>query len=271
MMPLFYDARRRMHETKAYLWSLNVSDNAFYMCCFRASTRLGLCNGFFWGCLNRKLKQLELQHGDGHEDVERTVRYFSHDGLVLRYREFCAKTRCKSNAGGLQSSMSKDERETAEKQGVKRLIEEFPHLLVEAPDSILGVKFKFGGPKFHSVVSATEFRDLTALSGLPLLQGARWVSAICSKVDELVSGTIVRCGVEGICLKCDQAGELKRCTVGKFYRQLRERRLTISWVPRKSCGKLGVEYVEMSDELKELCERRGPKRRKTECSSTGGA
>ena len=46
------DAKRRMKEWGAFLWSLNVSDNTFYMRQNIAHNN-GLCNGFFWGCLIR--------------------------------------------------------------------------------------------------------------------------------------------------------------------------------------------------------------------------
>lgn len=42
-------------------------------------------NGYFWGCLNRWQPELRLRYGDGHEDVERSVRFFNCDGAVLRY------------------------------------------------------------------------------------------------------------------------------------------------------------------------------------------
>lgn len=96
-----------------HLWSLNVSDNPFFMKEHRVTLRNGLCNGFFWGCLIQKDPKLLLRYGDGHEDVERTVRYFQRDGAVLRYREFCAKTRCKTNRGGLQSSLQSEQRRAA--------------------------------------------------------------------------------------------------------------------------------------------------------------
>ena len=48
-----------------------------------------------WGCLNRKLPGLFWRYGDGHADIERTLRFV--DGRVFRYQEFCAKTRCKQN------------------------------------------------------------------------------------------------------------------------------------------------------------------------------
>merc|ERR1712232_241014 len=114
-------------STCIYLWSLNVSDNPYFMnneehgC--GVTLKNGLCNGFFWGCRIRKIPDLELCYGDGHEDIERTVRYLHLDNAVFRYRGFCAKTRCKTNAGGLQSSMSAKERLAEEQKSIQKLAE----------------------------------------------------------------------------------------------------------------------------------------------------
>merc|ERR1712061_597065 len=135
------DAQRKMHYYNASLWSLNVSDNPFYMKAGRLSCRNGLCNGFFWGCRIRKSTELELKYGDGHEDVERSLRHFRMDGVVLRYREFCAKTRCQTNAGGLQSSSGAKIRRMEEETSADLLVSEFPLLLQRTPGSKLGVKF----------------------------------------------------------------------------------------------------------------------------------
>merc|ERR1719356_2010935 len=105
-----------METTGTYMWSLNVSDNPGFMKANRCTLRHGLCNGFIWGCRLRKTPALTLRYGDGHEDVERTLRYIHLDGFVFRYREFCAKTHCKTNSGGLQKSMSPGERKAEEKR-----------------------------------------------------------------------------------------------------------------------------------------------------------
>ena len=40
--------------------------------------------------LPRAVEDLVLSCGDGHEDVERSARFFRKDGLVIRYRFLCA-------------------------------------------------------------------------------------------------------------------------------------------------------------------------------------
>ncbi|CAK0788792.1 unnamed protein product [Prorocentrum cordatum] len=69
----------------------------------------------------RHREELLLRHGDGHEDVERTVRFFQLDGAVLRYRGYCAKTG-------------------------PALLREFPSLLEPWSGGVLGVRFRQGPP-----------------------------------------------------------------------------------------------------------------------------
>merc|ERR1712187_126464 len=121
-MTLVKDAWHNMLQCGASLWALSTSVNPFRMEADRKSLRNGLCNGFFWGCRVRHNPELLLRYGDGHEDIERTVRYFNLDGVVLRYRGICAKTRCKRNRGGLQASMTSSERLSQETQGVEDLL-----------------------------------------------------------------------------------------------------------------------------------------------------
>eukprot|EP00913_Durusdinium_trenchii_P018480 g17362.t1 len=143
------DAKERMAKAGAFLWSLNVSHNPFLMK-HGIDLSNGLCNGFFWGCINRHAEEtflrcwvleLRIRFGDGHEDVERSARFFRHDGALLRYRFLSAKTRCKLNRGGLQASLGA-RRSEEEEQSVQRLVNEFPELLRVAPGTALGLKFR---------------------------------------------------------------------------------------------------------------------------------
>ena len=46
----------------------------------------------------------------------------------------CAKTRCKTNSGGLQSFLSQEQRQEEEEKSVQRLVAEFPCLVREVPE-----------------------------------------------------------------------------------------------------------------------------------------
>jgi len=240
LIKIIEDAWRKMHTCGAYLWSLNVSDNPFYMKRWRTCLRVGLCNGFFWGCRNRKNPKLLLRCGDGHEDVERTVRYFDMDEKVLRYREFCAKTRCKTNGGGLQASMTRAKRQEAESKAISSLVDEFPHLLVSVPGAVLGVKFH-PTLKWESVVSCMTMRDAAAKGQLAHLEGGRWIS-------KKSSGWILRCSQDGVCFSVAGTDKILGCDLGAFHDALRRKALCV-WLPRMSCDALGVSYRDLPREV----------------------
>eukprot|EP00438_Fugacium_kawagutii_P017874 Skav216094 [mRNA] locus=scaffold2042:219698:224820:- [translate_table: standard] len=144
-----------------------------------AQQRMAKCNGFFWGCLNRHLPELRLRFGDGHEDVERSVRHFQRDGAVLRYRFLCAKTRCKKNSGGLQSLLT-GTRDKEEDEGVRRLVAEFPQLLYLATGSVLGLKFRSSmQPELVQLdlLTTDGFKWLQGRQEMHLLEGAYWAAA----------------------------------------------------------------------------------------------
>jgi len=75
LVDIINDARMKMEEYGINLWSLNTSSNVRDMG-HTLTYSWGLCNGFFWGCLNRKSSDLRLLRGDGHEDFERTCRFW---------------------------------------------------------------------------------------------------------------------------------------------------------------------------------------------------
>ncbi|CAE6972893.1 ppsA [Symbiodinium sp. CCMP2592] len=200
------NARERMLSAGCFLWSLNVSDNPMFMRHNVLFTN-GLCNGFFWGCLNRHDEDLTLKYGDGHEDVERSVRYFQKDGAVLRYSFICATSRCKLNPGGLQASMKPGQRAKEEDRSAVMLVEEFPHLLKLAPGSALGVKFlrnlsdQLAGEEMLSSKELTMLIDQTRTS---LLEGAVWAKlrrTINKDRLTVVSGTFHRCTHKAALLK----------------------------------------------------------------------
>jgi hypothetical protein len=93
-------------KSKSYIWGVYPVFNPF----FRKpreelSTCLNYVVGAFYGVINRprmKALQLTLTAKDGQkEDVERTLRYFIHDGIVLRYNKIGFVTKYYGKSGGL--------------------------------------------------------------------------------------------------------------------------------------------------------------------------
>lgn len=166
---IIFDAAERMKMyTKAHLWGLNstASKNVRNMQVDGISTRNGEVNGFMYGFRNRHLDTLLPRFSNATEDAERSVRYFSVDGIVLRYRMYCCETRCYQNGGGLQTNFgqmdvmdpiarSNQNRKAAEMESARKIHEAFP-TLAEAPKErsqakTLSVVFKSrGGPVLPS-------------------------------------------------------------------------------------------------------------------------
>lgn len=245
LLDIIRDAWKKMHALGVYLWSLNVSDNPLFMKTGTITLRNGLCNGFFWGCRVRHDPRLLLRYGDGREDVERSVRHFDLDGAVLRFREFCAKTRCKANRGGLQATMSQLARRAAEDSAAKQLTEEFPLLLEAKPEAILGVKFCSGQAAIlcrYSSLNASQFQSLIAHRQLEVLSCSRWVcvrtklasaALLCTGFIERVSQNL---GV--LCLQVDD-GQRLVADSNAFHSALREGSIVIVRVPAAAYSALG--------------------------------
>lgn len=238
---IIQNARARMHSLGLFLWSLNVSDNPHFMKVAKVTLRNGLCNGFIWGCLVRKTPALELRHGDGHEDIERTLRYLDVDGQVFRYREFCAKTRCKTNKGGLQSSMSQAKRKDEEDNSIKLLVKEFPQYLMSLPGSKLGAKFIDGSGycSQFSVMSCAEFRRCVARKQLSSLVGGRCVVIGARNYFHPCKVHVARPDLGMIGLKTDKGQRLLTGT-WEFHDAMGRGNIFVLWLPEESCVTLDI-------------------------------
>ncbi|CAE7441170.1 ppsA [Symbiodinium natans] len=248
------DARQTMQSSGSYIWSLNVSDNPFFMRHHVLMTN-GLCNGFFWGCLNRHSEDLMLKHGDGHEDVERSVRYFDKDGVVVRFSFVCARSKCKLNAGGLQASMTPGQRAKEEERSAALLVEEFPHLLKLAPGSALGLKFTKSLSDQLAGEAMLSLKDLVMLidqKRTRLLEGAVWAVLRRQSAKAPVSlqrGIIHGCTEGSALLRKSGEGRLLAVPWVALYQ---DQDLNIVWLPEASCEALGLKHKPWSNELQRL-------------------
>lgn len=82
---------------KSFLWGPYTVYNPFFRKPRPEMTKdLRFIAGGLFGIINRpKLKSIKLtitRHNDQKEDVERTIRYFKNDGIVLRYDKIAIKT-----------------------------------------------------------------------------------------------------------------------------------------------------------------------------------
>lgn len=122
LMSFINDAFKQSKEKGAYLWGVYAVYNPF----FRkdredVSTCLNFCVGCFYGIItrpnNRKL-DITISVQGNKEDVERSIRYFIEDGVVLRFNKIAPKTKY-FGAGGiglLKERLAEIDREVDELQ-----------------------------------------------------------------------------------------------------------------------------------------------------------
>jgi len=98
-------------KQQCYIWSVYPVWNKFYRENKKLSTSLKLCIGAFTGIINRKDNPKIIF--DDREDLDRTIKYFMRDGIVLRFNNVGYKTKF-FNHGGL--GLLKDRIENIEKE-----------------------------------------------------------------------------------------------------------------------------------------------------------
>jgi hypothetical protein len=90
----------------SYIWGVYAVFNPFFRSArIEVTTDLNYIVGCIYGIINRPYLEeikLTITANDGNkEDVERTVRYFIHDGIVLRFNKIGFKTKYYGKSGGL--------------------------------------------------------------------------------------------------------------------------------------------------------------------------
>jgi hypothetical protein len=91
---------------KSYIWGVYAVFNPFFRKARKEmTTDLNYIVGAFYGIINRpKLKAVQLtitKENGQKEDVERTLKYFLHDGIVLRFNKIGFVTKYYGKEGGL--------------------------------------------------------------------------------------------------------------------------------------------------------------------------
>jgi len=91
---------------KSYIWGVYAVFNPFFRKARKEmTTDLNYIVGAFYGIINRpnvKAIQLTITKENGQkEDVERTLKYFLHDGIVLRFNKIGFITKYYGKEGGL--------------------------------------------------------------------------------------------------------------------------------------------------------------------------
>jgi hypothetical protein len=100
------DAFSECIKQKAFIWGVYAVYNPFFRKTKREmTTELNYIVGAFYGIINRpSLKSINLtitKENGQKEDVERTIKYFIHDGIVLRFNKIGFMTKYYGKEGGL--------------------------------------------------------------------------------------------------------------------------------------------------------------------------
>lgn len=93
-------------EHKSYIWGVYAVFNPFFRTSRKEmTTDLNYIVGAFYGIINQpnlRAIQLTITEENGQkEDVERTLKYFLHDGIVLRFNKIGFVTKYYGKEGGL--------------------------------------------------------------------------------------------------------------------------------------------------------------------------
>jgi cellulose synthase/poly-beta-1,6-N-acetylglucosamine synthase-like glycosyltransferase len=121
------DAFHECRENHSYIWGVYAVFNPFFRKTkAEMSTELKYIVGAFYGIINRpneKKVQLTITKENGQkEDVERTLKYFINDGIVLRFNRIGFKTKYYGKEGGLGQF---EERLEPMKEACKKLEEKY--------------------------------------------------------------------------------------------------------------------------------------------------
>jgi cellulose synthase/poly-beta-1,6-N-acetylglucosamine synthase-like glycosyltransferase len=121
------DAFHECRENHSYIWGVYAVFNPFFRKTkAEMSTELKYIVGAFYGIINRpneKKLQLTITKENGQkEDVERTLKYFINDGIVLRFNRIGFKTKYYGKEGGLGQF---EERLEPMKDACKKLEEKY--------------------------------------------------------------------------------------------------------------------------------------------------
>jgi len=101
LLEFMEDAFLECEKRKSFIWGVYPVYNPFFRR-LDMRTNLNYIVGAFYGIINRYDADLDVTLcSDNKEDIERTIRYFIKDGIVLRFDKVGIKTKYYGTVGGL--------------------------------------------------------------------------------------------------------------------------------------------------------------------------
>ncbi|CAJ1450721.1 unnamed protein product [Effrenium voratum] len=128
---VFLRARREMQLYGAHLWGISPTHNVvFVQNSTEVNTKLGLVYGAFFGFVCLHEKELYTQHGQVKDDLERSLRYWDRDRVVIRFGHLVCKKSHKpgafdTNKGGISASLGGQGHQNEAQRALLRLEQRF--------------------------------------------------------------------------------------------------------------------------------------------------
>ena len=139
MQELIEKAGEAMIKHNANLWGISQTNNKFYV--EKAPymrTGLELVYGACFGVRVLHESSLDTRYGQVKDDLERTLRYWHRDKVVLRFSRYAVKKRKRpgtfgAKAGGISASVGRDGHAREQRQAVRLMVAEFARPYVRLP------------------------------------------------------------------------------------------------------------------------------------------
>eukprot|EP00434_Breviolum_minutum_P024713 symbB.v1.2.021826.t1/scaffold1881.1/size97231/4 len=172
---LVLKAAKLMQQHGGHLWSINPCHNKMYLCsASECQLRLGLSYGALFGFIALHDKELYTQHGQVKDDLERSVRYFHRDRIIIRF----GRVGCKKNftpgvfnkhKGGISASLGSEQKHKEEsQQALQKLVEKFDrYIRMPGPEDLK--KEKEGQGKSKGDASVKQFNSRVSKCGVVFL------------------------------------------------------------------------------------------------------
>eukprot|EP00927_Polykrikos_kofoidii_P040396 TRINITY_DN34540_c0_g2_i1.p1 TRINITY_DN34540_c0_g2~~TRINITY_DN34540_c0_g2_i1.p1 ORF type:complete len:1202 (+),score=176.10 TRINITY_DN34540_c0_g2_i1:1-3606(+) len=137
---LFDQAGVEMAAHGAHLWGISQTHNPIYMSTYTSplSSSLALIFGACFGFICLHEKELYTAYGQVKDDVERTLRYWHRDRVVLRFMKYAISKKHRPGShmakkGGISSSLSSDAHALEASVALQRMVYGFARPYVRLP------------------------------------------------------------------------------------------------------------------------------------------
>ena len=183
---LFTKGFEVMKKEGANIWGIAAAANPFYMKAGH-SVNLKYLIGAFYGIKNTKNPAYKLKYGDNQEDKERTLRYWKHDKVLVRFNDVSVKTAFYAPGGILAVQ---PDRIKKTKEATEEIVNEFPEYITQTYKKAKGMyDLKFRTGKI-ATAGGSKAADDTGIHALPIRNKVQYDKVKEKLLDVLHNTTI---------------------------------------------------------------------------------